>query len=742
MFLKNTILSSLFLLVHLAYAQQVTVKGNVKDAVSGDGIAFANVQIIGTATGTTTDETGSFVLNALSTSSIKVSALGYRTDTVQLKEGKAFYTLTLKSAENNLNEVVISGTMQETSKSESPIPVEVYSAKLFRKNPSPNIFEAMNMINGVQPQLNCNVCNTGDIHINGMEGPYTMILIDGMPVVSSLATVYGLMGIPQSMVKRIEVVKGPASTLYGSEAVAGLVNVITNSPENSPKLKIEQTVTSAGEFNTDVAAAFKMKNAQTLIGVNYFNFLFKWDLNHDNFTDVTLQNRVSVFNKWNFTRKSAKQFTLAARYIYENRYGGEMQWNKNFRGSDSIYGESIYTHRIELIGVYQLPTRKENFFVDYSYNYHFQDSYYGTIKYLAKQHVLFTQLRWNKTIGRFSLLVGIPFRFVYYDDNTPATAETNSAKTKPALTFLPGIFFQTEWKAHEKFTVLGGLRYEYHNEHGSIFSPRLAFKIAPHKDHTIRLSAGNGFRVVNLFTEDHAALTGAREVVVAEKLNPEQSWNGNINYSTIVQHKKGFVGIDISGFYTHFTNKIIADFLTDPNKIIYDNLKGYAVSAGVSGNLDFNFTNGLKILLGGTYMQVYQVENGIKTPQLHAPKFSATYAVSYTFNKIGLSFDYTGKINSPMYLPVVPNDFRAATSPWFCIMNLQATKKFKQGIEIFAGAKNLLNFIPKDPILRPFDPFNKEVAQNNPNGYIFDPSYNYAPIQGVKGYVGLRYTLQ
>lgn len=737
----RNVLAILFLFYGLVGLAQNAVKGNIKDANSGEGVSFANVQIAGTTLGTTTDELGNFVLIATTTDTLLVSSLGYETDTLLLKPGKAFYSVALQPAASSLKEVVISGTMQEATRAESPIPVEVYSAKLFRKNPAPNIFEAMNMINGVQPQLNCNVCNTGDIHINGMEGPYTMILIDGMPIVSSLATVYGLMGIPQSMVKRIEVVKGPASTLYGSEAVAGLVNVITNSPEGSPRLKIEQTATSAGEFNTDLGAAFKMKRAQTLIGVNYYNFLFKWDINHDNFTDVTLQNRVSVFNKWNFSRSNARLATLALRYIYENRYGGQMQWTNKYRGSDSIYGESIYTQRVEAIGVYQLPV-KESFFIDYSYNFHFQDSYYGTIKYLAKQHVAFAQLRWNKTINRFSLLAGVPFRFVYYDDNTPATTAADLMKNQPSFTYLPGVFTQVEWRAHKTTTILGGLRYEYHNAHGSIFSPRLAFKFLPHKDHTIRLSAGNGFRVVNLFTEDHAALTGARQVIITEKLRPEQSWNVNLNYNTVVQHKAGFVGFDVSGFYTYFTNKIVADFNTDPRKIIYDNLKGYAVSAGASANVDFNFTNGLKILLGATYMQVYQVENKVRIPQLHAPNFTANYTASYTFNKIGLSIDYTGKLTSPMYLPVVPNDFRPEKSPWFCIMNLQFTEKLKKGVEVFAGAKNLLNFIPKNPILRPHDPFNKEVTVDNPNGYTFDPSYNYAPIQGIKGYIGLRYTLQ
>ena len=109
------------------------------------------------------------------------------------------------------------------SKLESPVAVEVYTKQFFKKNPSPSIFESIQNINGIRPQINCNVCNTGDIRINGLEGPYTFILIDGMPIVSGLSTVYGLTGIPQSLIQKVEIVKGPASTLYGSEAVGGII---------------------------------------------------------------------------------------------------------------------------------------------------------------------------------------------------------------------------------------------------------------------------------------------------------------------------------------------------------------------------------------------------------------------------------------------------------------------------------------------------------------------------------------
>ena len=136
--------------------------------------------------------------------------------------------------------------------------MEVITPALFRKNPAPSLFESIGMVNGVKPQLNCNVCNTGDIHINGMEGPYTMILIDGMPIVSALSTVYGLSGIPNSMVERIEVVKGPGSSLYGSEAMGGIINVITKNPLKAPVISTDIFATSWREYSADASAKFRM----------------------------------------------------------------------------------------------------------------------------------------------------------------------------------------------------------------------------------------------------------------------------------------------------------------------------------------------------------------------------------------------------------------------------------------------------------------------------------------------------
>jgi len=157
----------------------------------------------------------------------------------------------------DMDAIVVSGTMRPVRKLESPVAVEVYSGLFLKKNPVPSIFEALQMVNGVRPQLNCNVCNTGDIHINGLDGPYTMVTIDGMPIVSGLSTVYGLFGIPNQMIDRVEVVKGPASGLYGSEAVGGLINIITKSPLKAPLLSADLMATSWQEYQADLSASFQ-----------------------------------------------------------------------------------------------------------------------------------------------------------------------------------------------------------------------------------------------------------------------------------------------------------------------------------------------------------------------------------------------------------------------------------------------------------------------------------------------------
>jgi len=746
---KTIVFITLQIWANTALAQmQGHFSGKVLNAVTREPVIAATITVDGLPGGVYTDTTGHFQLPERyfqQRSAVTVRCIGFNTWMGAMADPSKAQTILLVPADNQLEAITISATMKEVSKDASPIPVEIYTPKFFLKNATPTIFEALTAVNGVRPQLNCNVCNTGDIQINGMKGPYTMVTIDGMPIVSGLSTVYGLSGIPNGLVERIEVVKGPASTLYGSEAVGGMINIITKNALTAPRFYADVFGTSIGEINADVAAKARIGRAHTLLGINYFNFQNRLDINKDNFTDITLQDRVSVFNKWNFERKDRRIASLAARYVHENRWGGELQWEPRWRGTDSIYGESIYTNRFELLGKYQLPTAKRRVMLDASWNLHDQDSYYGTTPYFAQQQVAFGQLTTDLPLGRrHDAILGAALRYTKYDDNTPATAKPDGVGNQPSNVWLPGVFVQDEIHFNPRQHLLLGLRYDYNTVHGSILTPRASWKWAQNPQRILRLTAGSGYRVANIFTEDHAALTGARELVIEENLLPERSWNGNLNYACkFFPKNSGFIGLDASLFYTYFSNQILPDYATDPNKIIYNNLDGHAVSSGVSLNLDFNFLNGLKIIAGATAMNVYQVENGERLPQLFAPPLSGTWTVTYPVKKWGLTLDYTGNLNSPMYLPVLPNDPRPAQSPWFSIHNVQMTKTLEHGIELYAGVKNLLGFFPREEvILRAFDPFDKQTEVNNPNGFTFDPTYNYAPMQRQRVLLGMRWTLR
>ncbi|MEH6618494.1 TonB-dependent receptor [Maribacter arcticus] len=740
------------------YAQEVTLSGSVTSENSP--APFVNIYLKNTELGTSSNENGWYELKNIPPGkyTLIASTIGYMpfSQLIVVKKGQEqFIEIDLKPSIESLEEMVVTGTLKPVSRLESPVPVEVYKPTFFKKNPTASIFEALQNVNGVRPQINCNVCNTGDIHINGLEGPYTLVLIDGMPIVSGLGTVYGLSGIPNSLIEQIEIVKGPASTLYGSEAVGGLINIITKSNLTAPVFSVDSFITDWGEYNLDIGTKVNVgKKTSLLLGVNYFKYDNPIDNNGDNFTDLTLQDRISIFQKWNFTRKKSRILSLAGRFFYEDRWGGELQWTPEFRGGDEIYGESIYTRRWEVLGKYQLPF-EEQLMLTFSYNDHSQNSVYGDVAYLAKQRIGFTQLTWDKSLGKHSILAGSALRYNYYDDSTPATSDING--NKPDEVIIPSIFLQDEIAFNKKHSLLLGARYDYDDRHGSIFTPRGAYRFKFTDTDILRLNAGTGFRVVNLFTEEHAALTGSREVIITEELKPERSFNVNLNYLKKIYEDNGtFITLDASLFYTHFQNIIIPDYDTNPNQIIYDNLDGKSVSKGISANIDIAFPSSFKIMFGSTIQDVSNTENGITKRQILTESYSANWGLSYTIRPWNLTFDYTGNLYGPMRLPTLgDSDPRRDFSPTWSIQNIQFTYNGMKNFEMYAGVKNLLNWTPNNGnpfiIARANDPFDKEVTfdtngnavatANNPNALTFDPTYVYGPNQGIRSFLGLRYTL-
>ncbi len=723
---KLVLCGLMMLLPAFGFAQ---IKGIVIDAETGEPLASARVLAKCIEGGAMTEEDGSFSLDIKSPNfpcELVLSYPGYLSKKLEILTSQTDLKVELESRIED--PVVITGTMQASHVSMSAIKVEVLNREFLRQIPGANnLMESIDYVNGVQKQINCGVCGTNDIHLNGMEGPYTLVLIDGMPIISALGTVYGLNGIPSSMIERIEIVKGPASTLYGSEAVAGIVNVITRDPKSAPKLFFEGYGTSHGESNLDFAARPQIGKLQGLFSGNYYRMQNRLDSNNDNFTDIPLSQRLSLFNKWTVLRKNNRKASFAAKYYHENRFGGQLQWTNGDVGSDSVYGEYIATRRIEALGSYQLPFSKETVRLDVSGSAHWQDSHYGNTPYLAQQHTGFSNLVWLKSIDRHNMLFGSSVRYTYYDDNTAATpygADVN---------VLAGLFVQDEWRPTSKLSLLGGARVDRHQKHGLIFSPRVNLRYKPTTFSTLRATAGTGFRTVNIFTEEHAALTGARTVVLEGTLAPERSVNVNANYNQIFNIGESAATFDVDGFYSHFYNKIFPDYNTDPNKIIYRNLDGYSTIKGFSWKYSQSFKFPFRAELGGTFMKVQVIEaDGSKRLQEFAPVYQSTFNLSYTNHRLRTTFDYSGKIVGPMQLPVYDAPFeRPSVSPWFTEQNVQASRNFGKTLTLKLGVRNVFNYRQSSPLVNPQDPFSDS----------FDTAYAYGPLQGRRLVFGMIWKL-
>lgn len=738
----------LFLLAfQLSQSQDFRVTGTVLS--EGQPLTSASVYIENSNTGTSTDIEGQFTLSFSNIKNPKlvISFLGYKTQIKKINsESTDLGTIELE-LEEALEEIVVSGTLKAVSKRDSPVPVEVYGQSFFKANPTASIFDALENINGVRSQLNCSICSTGSVNINGQEGSYTMVLIDGFPIVSGLSTVYGFSGIPQALIERIEVIKGPASTLYGSEAVAGVINLITKLPENTSKLSVDSFFSGWGEVNTDLAYKYQLSDkTSAILGVNYFNYSNPIDNNKDGFTDLTLQDRISIFNKFTIGNK----FSIATRFVYEDRWGGQMGWLPKHRGGEELYGESIFTRRFEFFGKYQF---NKNLSFQYSFNDHNQNSAYGKILLKADQTIGFGQMVWNKNIAKHELLMGLAYRFTFYDDNTTATFNDFSSQNMASITHLPGLFIQNQTQINPYNTLLLGIRYDHNSIHGDILTPRINYKINnSDKSSILRLSAGTGYRVAQVFTEDHAALTGARKVVFLDDLNPERSWNANMNFVQKFYLRKGaIIDFDFSLFTTHFSNKIIPDYETDPNKIIYDNLTGKSTSNGISLNINLFAQGGLRINVGATYIDTYVEENGIKTVPFLTERFQGVWKVEKKWIANDLTLDFTGTNTGALRLPTLGNlDPRPSYSDPFSILNVQLTKTWNNTIEYYGGVKNILNFVPpSNSITRPFDPFDRQVVfdqsgnalptPSNPYALTFDPTYVYTSNQGIRFFFGIRW---
>ena len=709
------------------------VAGQSVDAVrgrvvrqSGRPVPYASISVLGSQRGVVADADGRFRVVGLRPGDhvLIASAQGFGAVETRVRAGSAeVVTIVLEPDPVALEALTVTGTMKSATVAESPVKVNVVPRAVLQRNATNNLVEAVQFVNGIYNQVDCGVCYTNSLRINGMEGPYTAVLIDGMPLMSSLASVYGLNGINPALIEQIEIIKGPSSTLYGSEAMAGVINVITKDPRFAPRLAVDAWGTSDAEGNLDFAASTRPGDVSGFLSGNVaYNSRFV-DGNGDGFSDFPLNRRGVVFGKIDVSPAGERRASLTAKYLYEDRFGGVEGWTRKHRGSDQVYGESIHTNRVEILGAY-LPRWSNEIRLEGSYSWHDQDSWYGDSPYAASQHIAFGNALWGPMFGRHDLLIGASLRYQTYDDNTPATTEIDRR-------LIPGLFAQDELRFANGVTVLGGVRADHHEEHGVIASPRVAFKWDAFEHTSFRINAGTGFRVVNLFTEDHAALTGAREVLIVSQLEPERSRSVTLNVNQVVEFGPNPMMIDVDLFHTRFSNKIVPDYDVDPNQIVYDNLDGHAISRGVGLTLNQNVDfDRFLYSVGVTVQDVYTVEAEQLADEFFAPNVRGVLSATYNARSVPLRFDYTGSITGPMRLPAYEAPFtRAERSPTYAIHNVQGSWRIEGGAEFYLSVKNLSDYVQPSALIDPANPFGDD----------FDTAYVYGPLRGRHLMLGLRY---
>ena len=310
------------------------ITGHVQDATTKEHLPYINIQVKGTTIGVTTDATGYYMLKDLPVGdlTLEVSFIGYKkvTKKVTTKANTLLeVNFLLEEEALAIDEVVVSATRSETMRREAPALVNVLDMKLFERTQSTDISQGLKFQPGVRVETNCQNCGFSQVRINGMDGPYSQILIDSRPVFSALAGVYGLEQIPANMIERVEVVRGGGSALFGSSAIAGTINIITREPLNNSASISHQTRALGGlntfENTTNFNGAIVSDNHK--LGITVFGqtrHRSGYDHDGDGYTETpVLDGRTLGFRAY---VKPSNYSKLTAEYhnTHEFRRGGDL----------------------------------------------------------------------------------------------------------------------------------------------------------------------------------------------------------------------------------------------------------------------------------------------------------------------------------------------------------------------------------------------------------------------------------
>jgi outer membrane receptor for ferrienterochelin and colicin len=721
-----------------------SIRGKVVDN-KDEPLIGANIHWINTTIGTSVDVRGEFEipLHGITDKRIIISYVGYESDTIIITNQISIKVL-LKE-KTNLDEFIVEGDGPDTYISSiDPIKTEVITKAELTKAACCDLAGCFDTQGSVQPTTTNIVTNAKELRILGLSGVYNQVLIDGLPLVQGLSYTYGISTIPGTLVDNIYISKGANSVLQGYESISGQINVELKEPDNAEKFLFNAYTNNFLEKQLNTNYSHKWKKWSTIIAAHTTQPANKFDRDEDNFLDLPLLTRYSLYNKWKYGNQNEWGWhsRISLRYVNEKRVGGQTEFSASSdKGTMNSYGQTVQFSQPEFYTKtgYRFNDKHHLVFLGSAFQQD-QSSYFGTTKFIAEQINTYTnfqhELTWNKN---HTLKTGISYRYMNLDENLSFGQDTLNRSYDGRYIKneqIPGAFLENtfNWKDH-LISFITGVRVDNHNSFGTFVTPRALFKYNFSENTTARISAGTGWRTLNLFSENTNLLASSRDVIITEVLNPEQAVNYGANLTHKVYGKNIESQLTFDFYRTQFLNQIFPDYNTDPTKAYISNFTGESISNGFQGELGLEFFEKVGIKIAYNYLDVYRIINGNKT----VLPFNPTHRVTGTFSFNPLNKKWHFDMNIHWYgkqelaqTSSNPIEYQLPeVSKPYTVINAQFTKSWER-IDLYVGCENIFDFRQKQPIL----------GWQNPFGSYFDTSSVWGPTRGREVYFGLKFKIE
>jgi len=719
-----------------------TISGNVTNQ-KNEPLVGASVYWDGTKVGSVTDTNGKFELTTKGSGDKMLIAryVGHTADTVKITN-QSTIEFTLQESQT-LDEVVVKGQREGVIISSSKaIKTEQLTQTELGKSACCDLAGCFETQTTIQPQTTNVITNAKELRILGLSGVYNQVLIDGFPMIQGLTYTYGISSVPGTVVDNIYVAKGSNSVLQGFENISGQINVITKDPANTEKLYLNAYMNSFLEKHVNANYAVKSGDWSNLTALHTVQPADEFDRDSDNFLDLPKLTRYMVFNKLKYgnNTETGLNTSINLRFVNEQRVGGQTNYNEETdQGSTDVYGQTVNINQPEI-------STKTGYRIDDMHNfslfasgfYQYQESYFGTIKYDAKQTNMYGNLQYELDYDNTSLKTGVSFRYLNLEEDiafTDNTLQRSYAGNYLRDEQIAGVFAEnTLMLFDEKLTWIAGVRADNHNQFGTMFTPRTLLKYNITDNSVIRGNIGTGWRTVNLFSENIGLLVSSRDIVITEQIKPEEALNLGINFTQNFDNDD-FTGFFSADFYrTDFQNQIFPDYDTDPTKAIIENFTGTSVSNTFQAEVYFNFWEQFEFKTGYSFLDVYREVDNEKVLLPFNPRHKVVTTLGYNPPsddfQIDMNIHWYGEQRLPNTQSNPEQYQRPDFSENYMLVNAQFTYNFEI-FEVYAGAENIFNFRQNRPIIGWQDPF----------GEFFDTSSVWGPTRGRELYVGIRYKI-